>query len=117
MRPEWSIDQLAIALEQNEVLLVDVRPTEDVAAGHLPGSCLVPMAALAARLRDIDDPLHQRLTRDSPPVAVIAGDVTTREAAAAVFAEIGIESIGVAGEVRAWSRQGRPLNSGRDHNR
>jgi rhodanese-related sulfurtransferase len=115
MDQEWSVAELAIGVEQGRVLLLDVRPSEDVAIGHIPGSWLVPMPALAGRLHDPADALHQVVQRSSPTVPVIAGDAERFAAAKAALEEVGRVAVGVRGEVAAWSREGRPLNRGQSH--
>jgi rhodanese-related sulfurtransferase len=112
MSEQLTVADLAIGLEQGQIVMIDVRPAPDVAAGHIPGAWVVEMTALAARLRDPDDPLFLRLRGWSSPVALIAGDHDRFQAAVAMFAEVGTAVSGVPGEVSAWSRQGRPLNRG-----
>ncbi|MBE7163522.1 MAG: hypothetical protein INR72_19960 [Williamsia herbipolensis] len=109
------MDDLAGALELGRVLLLDVRSSEDVAAGHIPGSWLIPAAALAGRIRDPDDPFFQALRRAVSPVAVVAGHPDRFAATVAMLAEVSVEAVAVAGEITAWSRAGRPLNQGRAH--
>jgi rhodanese-related sulfurtransferase/predicted transcriptional regulator len=47
-------DQLARRLEEgDELVVLDVRPTEEHAAGHLPGAVSIPLAELRERLREL----------------------------------------------------------------
>lgn len=114
-RVPLSVDELAVALDHGGVLLVDVRCSEDVVDAHIPGSWLVPAAALGERVRDPDDAFFHALQRAAGPVAVVAGDDDRFAATAAMLAEVSVEAVAVAGEVAAWDRAGRPLNRGRDH--
>ena len=113
MTHDLPVAELAIGLESRSILLLDVRPVEDVAAGHIPGSWPVALAVLPLRLRDVDDPLQHRLRASGLRVALVAGDERRLSAARAILAEVAVEATGVVGEVDAWSRAGRPLNRGR----
>lgn len=107
-----SVADLAAALEKSAVVLLDVRPAHEFSAGHIPGSWPVPITDLPARIRDpLDDPCR-RLRDRSALVAVVAGGADQLGSATTMLAEIHIDAYGVAGEVRAWSRSGRPLNRG-----
>ncbi len=44
-------DELATRLERGEVLVLDVRPRHEYAAGHIPGAQSVPVAELRRQLR------------------------------------------------------------------
>ena len=46
-------DELLQRIKRNEVLLLDVRPTEEFAAGYLPGAISIPLSELSRRLREI----------------------------------------------------------------
>jgi rhodanese-related sulfurtransferase len=40
-------------LERGDVAVVDVRPAEEFAAGHIPGAASIPLAELAERLDEL----------------------------------------------------------------
>jgi rhodanese-related sulfurtransferase/DNA-binding transcriptional ArsR family regulator len=46
-------DELLAAKNAGHVVVVDVRPTEEYAAGHLPGAVSIPLNELASRLSEI----------------------------------------------------------------
>jgi rhodanese-related sulfurtransferase len=53
-----SVDRIGLVtlrarLEAGDVTLLDVRPAEEFAAGHLPGAVSIPASELAARLAEI----------------------------------------------------------------
>jgi rhodanese-related sulfurtransferase/DNA-binding transcriptional ArsR family regulator len=48
-----SRDELQARLRRNSVILLDVRPTDEYAAGHLPGAVSVPVSELKRRLKEI----------------------------------------------------------------
>ncbi len=52
---EISRDELVRRLESGEVTLLDVRPPEEFAAGHIPGAISTPLAELTARLGELGD--------------------------------------------------------------
>ncbi|MDE3114975.1 MAG: ArsR family transcriptional regulator [Pseudomonadota bacterium] len=45
--------ELSRRLEDGTVIVLDVRPADEFAAGHLPGAVNIPLKALGRRLRDI----------------------------------------------------------------
>ena len=49
-----SREELLERLQRGDVLLIDVRPPEEYAAGHLPGARSVPFGQLAERLETAD---------------------------------------------------------------
>lgn len=107
-----SVGDLAVRLERGSVVVIDVRPAEQVVEGSIPGSWPVGITELPVRLRDADDPLHRRLRRDAAVVALVAGDGERWTSARSMFDEVGVGVVRVDGEVRAWSRAGRPMNRG-----
>ena len=113
MSDEIAVADLAIGLEQGEILVVDVRPDDEVTAGHIPGALIIGMTSLAAWLRDPAEGLIRARRDGHTSVAVIAGCAARFGAARAMFAEVGTVVVGVRGEVAAWRREGRPLNRGR----
>ncbi|MEZ4222369.1 MAG: metalloregulator ArsR/SmtB family transcription factor [Polyangiaceae bacterium] len=48
-----SPDELSRLLARGKVTLIDVRPEEEYAAGHLPGALSLPLATLAKRLGEL----------------------------------------------------------------
>lgn len=48
-----TLKELRRLVREGEVTVVDVRPAEEFAAGHIPGAISIPMADLKRRLRDI----------------------------------------------------------------
>jgi rhodanese-related sulfurtransferase/DNA-binding HxlR family transcriptional regulator len=48
-------DELLARMREGDVVVLDVRPPAEYAAGHLPGAVNVPPDELAARLRDLPD--------------------------------------------------------------
>ncbi|WP_217145561.1 metalloregulator ArsR/SmtB family transcription factor [Streptomyces sp. AC627_RSS907] len=52
---EISRAQLLREVEDGQVTVVDVRPTREYAAGHLPGAVSIPLEELAERLDELPD--------------------------------------------------------------
>lgn len=46
-------DELVARAKKGEVIVLDVRPTEEFAAGHIAGAASMPMATLKRRIRDL----------------------------------------------------------------
>ena len=54
MRPATIIrDQLCERLGAGDVVVIDVRPEAEYAAGHIPGAVSMPLPSLAERLRQV----------------------------------------------------------------
>jgi rhodanese-related sulfurtransferase/DNA-binding transcriptional ArsR family regulator len=68
--PHMAAAELHECLERDEVVVVDVRPTEEYEAGHLPGAVSIPLDELEDRLREL--PL------DRPIVAYCRGEYCLR---------------------------------------
>lgn len=68
-------DTLLERMRTGDVVLVDVRPEHEFAAGHLPGALSVPLATLEARIAD--------LPRDRTLVAYCRGPFCTLSSEAA----------------------------------
>ncbi len=58
LRPEER-GALLERIRRGEVTLLDVRPSEEYQAGHLPGACSIPLALLPARLGEL--PRHREV--------------------------------------------------------
>ena len=50
--------ELLARVEAGEVVVLDVRPEEEYAAGHIPGACSLPLEHLEARLEELDPDLE-----------------------------------------------------------
>lgn len=46
-------DELLRRVREGEVIVLDVRPSEEYAAGHIPGAVSVPISELKARLKEL----------------------------------------------------------------
>ncbi|GAA4929185.1 ArsR/SmtB family transcription factor [Streptomyces coeruleoprunus] len=48
-------DELLARVEAGEVVVLDVRPAEEYAAGHIPGAISIPVDELAARVEELPE--------------------------------------------------------------
>lgn len=94
-----TVDQLA-ALE--EPTLVDVRESDEYAAGHAPGAMNLPLSELTGRVADVP-------TDGSVHVICQSGGRSAQ--ATAFLAERGIDAINVEGGTNAWIEGGHTLGT------
>lgn len=52
-------DELAERVRRGEVLVLDVRPLEEFASGHIPGALSIPLGEIETRLREL--PRHREI--------------------------------------------------------
>ena len=86
--------------------LLDVRESEECAAGHVPGAQLLPLGALAARL-------HELPTDRTVYVVCQAGGRSAQ--VAQLLEREGLQVRSVAGGTAAWTQSGRPVETGAPH--
>jgi hydroxyacylglutathione hydrolase len=99
--PQMTVSDLAPKLTAGELHVVDVRGASEWEAGHLPGAPNVPLATLAARLREIP---HDRL------VVVQCQSGSRSAIAASLLRANGVERVAnLSGGFAAWSRAGLPV--------
>ncbi|HKJ09109.1 MAG TPA: metalloregulator ArsR/SmtB family transcription factor [Gammaproteobacteria bacterium] len=70
-------DDLLARVRGGEVTVLDVRPPEEFAAGHLPGAINIPLDELEARLREID-PAQEVVAYCRGPYCVLSYDAVAR---------------------------------------
>ena len=96
--PEITVDELASALDDGLVPLVDVRQPEEYEAAHVPGAILIPLADVVARIGEVPT---------DGPVYVICQTGARSQRAADFYRNRGIEAYNVAGGTKAWVDAGR----------
>ena len=102
MPTEVSVDDLDAA-RSSGAHVIDVRESDEYAAGHVPGAQLLPLSLIPVRSQDL--PARQ-------PVYVICASGGRSAQAAEYLNGIGIDARSVAGGTNAWARSGRPIESG-----
>ncbi|WP_456412184.1 ArsR/SmtB family transcription factor [Thiolapillus sp.] len=85
------------------VTVLDVRPAEEYAAGHVPGAVNVPLAELEARLDELDTG-HEVVAYCRGPHCVLAFD------AVALLREKGVAATRLDGGLPEWRLEGLPVD-------
>jgi rhodanese-related sulfurtransferase len=95
--------ELARRLEEgDELVVLDVRPTEEHAAGHLPGAVSIPLAELRERLRE--------LPGDREIVAYCRGPFCAfAHEAIAVLTDAGLTARRLEDGLPEWAAAGLPV--------
>lgn len=102
MRTEVTVDDL-VAAHAAGAHVIDVRESDEYAAGHVPGAELLPLGLIPVRVQDL--PTHG-------PVYVICASGGRSAQAAEYLSGIGIDARSVAGGTSAWAHSGRPFETG-----
>lgn len=90
----------AMALREH-VVLVDVRPASEYAAGHVAGAVNIPVAELASRMAEL--PADARVVAYCRgPYCVMAAHAVSR------MREAGYDAVRLAGGFPDWAAAGRP---------
>ncbi|MGH3466065.1 MAG: ArsR/SmtB family transcription factor [Kribbellaceae bacterium] len=99
---EVTRDELLRRLEVGDVTVIDVRPGEEYAAGHIPGAASLPLDELADRLAD--------LPRDSTIVAYCRGAycAMAHEAVRRLLAE-GLRAVRLGDGMLEWRLADQPV--------
>lgn len=86
-----------------KIIIVDVRPIQDFAAGHLPGALSIPLEKLSAAIKTLGKAseivVYDRLSQRS-------------KAASQRLAEAGLTARTLSGGIGAWAMKGYPLEAG-----
>jgi rhodanese-related sulfurtransferase/DNA-binding transcriptional ArsR family regulator len=102
-------DELRRRLETGDVTLIDVRPADEFAAGHIPGALSVPVAELARRVHELPK-RKEVVAYCRGPYCVFAVE------AVALLRQRGLRARRLVEGVSAWRGSGtprRPRRTGR----
>ncbi len=100
-------DELAERLAAGEVTLLDVRPTPEYRAGHIPGARSLPLAELTTRMAELPEGL--------PVVAYCRGPYCVfAPAAVRALRRRGIHAARLEDGFPEWRRAGLPVAVGQD---
>ena len=102
MSQDIDVDELAARMAAG-VVVVDVREPGEYAAAHVPGTRLIPMGELGARIDELE--------RDRT-IHVICATGNRSGAVRRALAQAGYDAVNVAGGTDAWMRSGRPVEKG-----
>ena len=83
-----------------DAVILDVREDDEWAAGHVEGATHVPLGEVPQRLGELPD---------ADPLYIICRSGNRSGRAAAWLDQQGVESVNVAGGMRAWAAAGRPM--------
>lgn len=86
------------------VTVLDVRPTEEYASGHLPGAINIPLGELEKHLDELD-PDHEIVAYCRGPHCVLAFDAVFK------LREEGISARRLDGGLPEWKLEGLPVES------
>ncbi|RMD99875.1 MAG: ArsR family transcriptional regulator [Calditrichaeota bacterium] len=101
MRP-ISKEELQQRLQNNEVIVLDVRPEEEFRSGHIPGAVSIPLSQLQKRLEE--------LPRDREVVAYCRGPYCVLSAEAmAILRDAGYHAVRLKEGLPQWRQAGLPV--------
>ena len=102
---EISREELRTRMERGDIVLIDVRPPEEYAAGHIPGAVSVPFGRLAEDLAAIEE-----LPTDADIVAYCRGAycVLAHDAVRLLHAQ-GREAVRLQDGLLEWRTEGNPV--------
>jgi len=95
-------DELMARVEQGLVTVIDVRPQEEFAAGHLPGAVNIPPDELEARLQALD-PQQEVVAYCRGPHCVLSYEAVDR------LRQIGVRASRLEDGFPEWKSAGYPV--------
>ena len=97
-------EELLRRVENNEVIVVDVRPVEEYQKGHIPGAISIPLSELKKKLPD--------LPRDRQVVAYCRGSYCVLSAEAmTILKKAGFQALRLKEGLPEWKAAGLPVES------
>jgi rhodanese-related sulfurtransferase len=98
-------DEIRALIERGAAIVIDVRPSEEYAHGHLPGAVSIPLDELPHRL--IELPRGKRIVAYCRGVYCLSADE-----AIALLRERGFRAVRLDGGWPEWRSEGRPAATG-----
>ena len=90
-------------MNRNDALVIDLRPADEFAKGHVLGARSLPLADLERRAAELEK--HK-----AKPVIVYSGDPNRAGGAVALLRKLGFGSVhNLAGGFAAWQQAGLPV--------
>lgn len=95
-----AVPEISVAELPADAALLDVRESDEWAAGHAPGATHLPMSELTGRMDELPggDPLYVICRSGGRSARVVA-----------YLSAQGHPAVNVAGGMQAWARQGREV--------
>lgn len=90
-------------LPPEDLNLLDVREPDEWSAGHAPEALHIPLRDLPARMQELAD------LPDDRPVYVVCRTGGRSEQATAFLNANGYDACNVAGGMKSWQTEGRPM--------
>jgi rhodanese-related sulfurtransferase len=90
-------------LPADGVTLLDVREDDEWAAGHAPGAVHIPLGELPTRVEELAK------LPDNQPLYVVCRSGGRSARATAWLNASGWEAVNVAGGMKSWHAEGRPV--------
>jgi rhodanese-related sulfurtransferase len=97
----------AVALINNDGIVIDLRSNEAFAHGHIVNAKNIPYAEMDAHTEKIEK------FKNKPIVAVCDAGVTSTKAVAALRNSGFVSAYGLKGGMNAWTQAGMPVVSGK----
>lgn len=95
-------EELANRIEENRVIVLDVRPVEEYAKGHIPGALSIPLSQLKKRLHEIPSD-HEVVAYCRGPYCVLSAD------AMKVLRSAGYKASRLKEGLPEWKQAGLPV--------
>jgi rhodanese-related sulfurtransferase len=97
--PSVTAEEAVRRVDEGAVLL-DVREPDEWQAGHAPQALHVPLAALAARVDQLDE---------ATPIVAVCRVGGRSERAAGALLQRGFDAVNLTGGMQAWAAAGLPV--------
>jgi rhodanese-related sulfurtransferase len=91
---------MSVAKLPPDATLLDVRESDEWAAGHAPGASHLPMSELTSRMDELPD---------GDPLYVVCRSGGRSARVVAYLSGQGYPAVNVEGGMQAWARQGREI--------
>lgn len=97
-----SIKELLKRMENEEVVMIDVRPSEEYKSGHIPGAISVPLSELKDKLKGIPKD-REVIAYCRGPYCVLSAEAMT------ILKEAGIKAVRLKEGLPEWKEAGLPV--------
>jgi rhodanese-related sulfurtransferase/DNA-binding transcriptional ArsR family regulator len=97
-------DELLARVQQGLVTVLDVRPPQEYAAGHVPGAVNIPLAELEGHLKELD-PAQEVVAYCRGPHCILAFDAVAR------LRENGLSARRLEDGFPEWKQAGLPVET------
>lgn len=97
-----SMDELWKRVQNNDVIVLDVRPSEEYKNGHIPGALSIPLSQLRNRLNEIPQD-HKVVAYCRGPYCVLSTE------AMEILRDAGFETVRLREGLPEWKEAGLPV--------